>query len=164
MAITDSIGVLACIGLSIWLLSPALLGSGEFLPLAITTVLVTLLVARHMNFYHSIVRYIGIGLAVASIKVAVASAGTLAITAYFSNLGNVPVRLAIVYGAFFGLYLVGSRYMAQHLLVRRATGKERVIVYGAGEAGAQVVRTMQNGETYAPDNAKRRDVCTDRIN
>jgi len=150
MVVADSVGVVSCTWLSIWLLSPASIGTAHFVPLTAMTILLTLLVARHLSFYRSIVRYIGMGLAVASIKVAVASAGTLAVSAYFSTLGGVPVRLAIVYGAFFGLYLVSSRYLAQHLLVRRSTGKETVIVYGAGEAGAQVIRSMQNGESYSP--------------
>ena len=150
MVAADTGGVLFSIVLVTWLLAPELVSPANLLPLAATTLLVTLLVARQLGFYHSIVRYLGMGLAVASIKVVMASAATLAVSAYFYGLTSLPIRLSIVYGAFFGLYLVGSRYMAQHLLVRRSQGNENVIVYGAGEAGAQVATAMQNGETFTP--------------
>jgi FlaA1/EpsC-like NDP-sugar epimerase len=150
MVVADTAGVLLSIWVASWLLSPELISAADLLPLVATTLLVTLLVARHLSFYHSIVRYLGMGLAVASIKVAIASVTALALAAYFSGLGSVPIRLAIIYGAFFGIYLVGSRYLAQHFLVRRSRGKEKVIVYGAGEAGAQVARAMQDGKTFSP--------------
>ena len=150
MLIADAAGLISCVWLSAWLVLPVVVTVADFIPLVATTFLITALVARHLGFYHSIVRYLGIGLAVASIKVAIVSATTLAMVVYLSGLAGLPVRLTIVYGAFFGLYLVSSRYLAQYFLVRRNPGKECVIIYGAGEAGARVVAAMQSGDTYLP--------------
>lgn len=150
MIAADSAGLFFCVWLSVWLLAPHVSIVADVMPIAATTLLITTLIARQLGFYHSIVRYIGMGLAVASIKVAIASATTLAVAAYFFGLADISVRLAIIYGAFCGLFFVGSRYLAQHFLTRRNPGKEAVIVYGAGEAGAQVVIAMQSGAVYQP--------------
>lgn len=150
MVFADMAGLIFCVWLSTWLLLPGRLGINEIVPLGASTLFITILVARHLGFYHSIVRYLGMGLAVASIKVVMSSATALALSAYLTGLAGTSFRLAIIHGAIFGLYLVGSRYLAQHFLVRRNRGKEKVIVYGAGEAGDQVVRAMQNGDTFSP--------------
>jgi FlaA1/EpsC-like NDP-sugar epimerase len=96
------------------------------------------------------VRYLGTDVGITSIKLAIASAVLLAVTTYFSGLAAQPVKLATAYGALFLLYLLGSRSLAQYFLIRRNPGKERVIVYGAGEAGARVVLALQDGSTFLP--------------
>jgi FlaA1/EpsC-like NDP-sugar epimerase len=110
---------------------------------------VTHLLARFLGFYHSIVRYIGMGLLMAGARVAAGSAIFLALIAWVSGLTTQPYRLAVVYAAFCGLYLVGSRYTAQYYLVRRPSDKNNVIIYGAGESGAQVLQTMQGFADHA---------------
>ena len=57
---------------------------------------------------------------------------------------QLPYRLAVVYAAFCGFYLVGSRYMAQYYLIRRGSDIGNVIIYGAGESGARVVQAIKS--------------------
>jgi FlaA1/EpsC-like NDP-sugar epimerase len=90
------------------------------------------------------------GLLVAGAKVAVGSAVALALIGWYSGLTAQPVRLAVVYAAFCGLYLVGSRYMAQYYLVRRGSDKGNAIIYGAGESGARVLQAMQGHNDFHP--------------
>jgi FlaA1/EpsC-like NDP-sugar epimerase len=106
--------------------------------------------ARFLGFYHSIVRYLGMGLLVASARVAAGSAVALAGFAWWFGLTTQPLRLAVVYGAFCGLYLVGSRYMAQYLLIRRSPDKAKVIIFGAGEAGVRVMQAMHGNNSFSP--------------
>ena len=56
---------------------------------------VTHLLARFLGFYHSIVRYLGMGLLVAGAKVAVGSAVVLALIGWYSGLTEQPARLAV---------------------------------------------------------------------
>jgi FlaA1/EpsC-like NDP-sugar epimerase len=150
MIASDTVGLVACLLCSAWILIPDVFGQTDLIPLTATTLVVTVLVGRYLGFYHSMVRYLGTDVGITSIKLAIASAVLLAVITYFSGLAAQPVKLATAYGALFLLYLLGSRSLAQYFLIRRNPGKERVIVYGAGEAGARVVLALQDGSTFLP--------------
>jgi FlaA1/EpsC-like NDP-sugar epimerase len=143
MLFTDAAGFFGCLVLCGWLdlINPVFRTDALLLVAVVLTI--THLLARYLGFYHSIVRYLGMGLLIASVRVAVGSALTLAVLTWYTGLTTLPFRLAVVYGAFCGLYLVGSRYTAQFFLLRRTPGRHNVIVYGAGEAGARVAQAMQ---------------------
>jgi FlaA1/EpsC-like NDP-sugar epimerase len=147
---TDAAGFFGCLVLCglLHLIDPVFRADG--LLLTASTLAVTHLMARFLGFYHSIVRYLGMGLLVAGAKVAVGSAVALALIGWYSGLTAQPVRLAVVYAAFCGLYLVGSRYMAQYYLVRRGSDKGNAIIYGAGESGARVLQAMQGHNDFHP--------------
>ena len=150
MLVADILGVVACVWCSAWLLFADDLSAADLMPLAAATLVVTVLLARYQGFYHSIVRYVGMDLAVAGLKVVIPSAATLAAVAYYFGLSAAPVRLAIAFAALYFLYLLGSRFTAQYFLNRRNSSRERVIVYGAGESGARLVRAMQDGNRFLP--------------
>lgn len=150
MLVTDAIGILGCVWLAAWVDVFAGAVSTKALILGATTFVVAHLLARSLGFYHSIVRYLGMGLLFAGARVALGSAAALAVTAWWLGMTNYPFRLAVVYGAFCGLYLVGSRYVAQYFLIRRAPGRDRVIIYGAGESGARVVQAMHGNSAFVP--------------
>ena len=150
MLFTDAIGFLACAALTVWL---DLINPGTYANLtlvAIGSLTATHILARFLGFYHSIVRYLGMGLLMAGAKVAAGSAITLAVMAWLTGMATQPLRLAVVYGAFCGLYLIGSRYFAQYFLVRRSRDKDKVIVYGAGESGVRVAQAMQGNHSFSP--------------
>ena len=147
---SDVAGVFGCVALCLWLNLIYPVSAGDLAMLATATLLVALALTRYLGFYHSIVRYLGMGLLMASARVAVGSAIALALFAWLSGMTTQPIQLAVVYGAFCGLFLVGSRYLAQFFLVRRSSGKGKVIIYGAGEAGARVVQAMQGAALYHP--------------
>ena len=150
MLVTDAIGILACVWLAAWVDVYAGALSSNAVVLAAVTLVVAHMLARYLGFYHSIVRYLGMGLLFAGAKVALGSSLALAATASWLGMTEFPFRLAVVYGAFCGLYLVGSRYAAQYFLIRRAPGRDKVIIYGAGESGAQVVQAMHGNNAFVP--------------
>ena len=150
MLVADAVGMYCCVLGVAWVYLIRPLPRLDFFLLALGTMLVAHLVARYLGFYHSIVRYLGMGLLLAGAQVAVVSAFVLSSVGWYMGLTNTPFRLAVVYAAFCGFYLVGSRYVAQFLLVRRSPGKENVIVYGAGESGARVAQAMQGDYGYRP--------------
>lgn len=150
MLFSDSIGFLGCIGLAAWVDAFTPAASTNGLILGAITLVVAHLLARYLGFYHSIVRYLGMGLLLAGARVALGSSIAVAATAWWLGMTNYPFRLAVVYGAFCVLYLVGSRYAAQYFLIRRAPGRDKVIIYGAGESGARVVQAMHGNNAFAP--------------
>ena len=150
MVAADTVGLTVSVLLAAWLVLPGEVIRTDLLLLTGATLVVSVLLARYQGFYHSIVRYVGMDLAVAGLKVATLSALSLALVAYFASVGMNPLRFAVSYAAFFLLYLLGSRYTAQYYLNRRNPERERVIVYGAGEAGARLVLSMQDGDAFLP--------------
>jgi FlaA1/EpsC-like NDP-sugar epimerase len=150
MLIADAVGFLGCVGLAAWVHLVDTTNSTGLVMLAGGTLVIAHLLARLLGFYHSIVRYLGMGLLMAGAQVAAGSAVVLAAGAWLSGMTSMPFRLAVVYGAFCGLYLVGSRYVAQYFLVRNPENIQNVIIYGAGAAGARVVQAMQGNHSFAP--------------
>ncbi|NNF67963.1 MAG: polysaccharide biosynthesis protein, partial [Gammaproteobacteria bacterium] len=146
----DTVGLVASILLATWLLASTAISFTTLAILIGTTFVVSVLSARHEGFYHSIVRYVGMDLAVSGVKVALLAALTIGFAAQFAGVGIHPVKLAVCFSGFFLLYLLGSRYAAQYLLNRRNPERERVIVYGAGEAGARLVLSLQDGDSFLP--------------
>ena len=150
MLVSDVVGFHICIGICGWLqlIDPILVPPGIYAVAA--SLVVSHLLARYLGFYHSIIRYLGMGLLVAGARVAAGSATALASFSWGFGVTTQPFQLAAVYAAFCGLYLVGSRYIAQYFLVRRSSDKGKVIIYGAGEAGARVVQAMQGAPSFFP--------------
>ena len=96
MLLTDAAGFFGCLVLCGWLqlIDPVFRADG--LLLTASTLAVTHLLARFLGFYHSIVRYIGMGLLMAGARVAAGSAIVLAVVAWYSGLTTLPARLAVV--------------------------------------------------------------------
>ena len=146
----DVLGVAFCVWGAAWLLFPGQLDAGDYALLVRTAVIVAVAFAAYLGFYHSIIRYVGMDLAIAGIKVAVVSGIALGAVARLSGPIVAPNRFAVAYVALCLLYLLGCRYAARFYLNRRHLGRELVIVYGAGEAGARLVLSMQDGDSYLP--------------
>jgi FlaA1/EpsC-like NDP-sugar epimerase len=152
MLMADTGGLFFSICCSAWLLFPDVNIDANFMLLIGVTLVVTVLLAWHQDFYHSIVRYVGMDAVVAGLKVAIVSATTLAVITYFFDLIVVPIRFSIVYAVLCLLYLLGSRYTARYFLNLRHPSRERVIVYGAGDSGARLVMVMAmyKGDAFLP--------------
>ena len=124
MLVADTSGLIFGVWCSTWLLFPDANIGADFALLIGITLVVTVLLAWYQGFYHSIVRYVGMDSAAAGLKVAIISATTLAVIAYFFELVVAPVRFAIVYGVLCLLYLLGSRYTARYFLNLRHPSSE----------------------------------------
>jgi FlaA1/EpsC-like NDP-sugar epimerase len=62
----------------------------------------------------------------------------------------VSVNAIVIFTAFALLYIVGSRALAREWLYLRRGQKERILIYGAGVAGAQLVGTLRDSGQYVP--------------
>ena len=150
MLLSDAAGFLGCVVVSAWvhLIHPGT--TANLLTIAAATFFTAHLLARYLGFYHSIVRYLGMNLLLAGARVAIGSGIAFAAFAWFSGMTTQPAQLAVVYAAFCGLYLVGSRYAAQYFLILRTPEKSNVVIYGAGESGARVVQAMDGNSSLVP--------------
>ena len=141
-------GVMVCLALCAWLDLMTTSGYVDYVLLFASMLLVTLSLASLLGMYRSVVRYLGMGLLLAATKLAVGSSIVLTVILWSGQMSEQPFRLAVVFTTFCGLYFVASRYLAQYFLVRHGRGRENVIIYGAGEAGARVAQAMHGSDTH----------------
>ena len=147
---TDLIGFLFCAFVAYWLVAGALLSMPTGLISVALTALVSLGVAAQRGLYHALVRYVGFELILASAITALGGGIALALLAQGLGLQDLVLRWPVVYVALVLSMLAGGRYIARAFLVTRNkyAQAEPVVIYGAGEAGAQLAISLQEvGET-----------------
>lgn len=119
---------------------------------AVSVIAVLVGIPTHWMFglYASIVRYMGLALIVVGLKSTfVVTAAVMTISA-FSGIMSAPIRVGIVFWAFSLILVVGGRLAARMFLSRRNRNREPVIIYGAGEGGAQLAEALISGDDYLP--------------
>ncbi|NLO78710.1 MAG: polysaccharide biosynthesis protein [Xanthomonadaceae bacterium] len=110
-------------------------------------------VLRWSGLYREVLRYMGPQTAIAVLKGVTLSAVLLCMAALLGGLRELPRSVPILYWLMALLYIGGSRILFRALLQtlhRRARGREPVVIYGAGAAGAQLVSALDLSPDYAP--------------
>jgi FlaA1/EpsC-like NDP-sugar epimerase len=121
-------------------------------PVILLTAGVSIIAAWSRGLYRAVIRYVGIEQILASVLTAGIAALAGAVIAYFMSSAGVPIRWSLGYWGFAVLFLGGSRYVARRALLKRPQrGKrESVIIYGAGDAGAQLAISLQAAGDFLP--------------
>ena len=147
----DLIGFGLCVLAALWLIALGPYASSHSL-IVVATALTSVGLAAWLGMYRSVVRYMGLELLVAGILTAIGSAISGAVLMNVFVLGGTPRRWAIAYGLFSFIYICSSRYFARQFLVGRRgrAQRDRVIIYGAGSAGAELAMSLQSGDDYLP--------------
>lgn len=149
---TDAIGFALCaIGVA-WLLFASELATGQIAWISLTTIVAALLLAWSLGLYRSVVRYMGLDLFIAGAKTAAGSAVVGGVFLYFAEIAGAPVRWVVAFWAIAFIYICSSRYLARVFLIHRTppVERERVIIYGAQSAGAQLAITLLGGDQFLP--------------
>ena len=149
---TDAIGFALCaIGVA-WLLFSGELATVQVAWISLATIVGALLLAWSQGLYRSVVRYMGLDLFVAGAKTAAGSALVGAAFLFSANVAGAPLRWAVAYWGMAFIYICSSRYLARLFLIHRRSPfeRERVIIYGAGSAGAQLAITLLGDDEFLP--------------
>ena len=103
-----------------------------------------------IGMYRSVFRFITHGaLHTAFLGVAIAVSAFAAVN--FGLLGApVSINATTIFGALLLLYLYVSRSLVRELLTYRHSAGQRVVIYGAGSAGVQLLRSLREGGQYVP--------------
>lgn len=114
------------------------------------TVPVSLGIFARLGFYRAVIRYMSQKAMQAILVGVVSSAVALGISGYLLDLPT-PVSLPVIY-AMLALLTIGGvrvfmRSLYLHSLMRHKT---RIVIYGAGAAGSQLVASLRHGCEYAP--------------
>ncbi len=152
VVISDFIGFAACSLLAFWLVSTSFVGVAQIGLVSVITALGAMIFAWWQDLYRTVIRYLGVDLILAGATTAGGAAVMGGVICYFIDGQLVSVRWAAVYAALAMIYVCGSRYFARMFLIdtsgRRSA--ESVIIYGAGDAGAQLAISLQGGNEFSP--------------
>jgi len=150
--ITDLLGIGTCVAFACWLVQGRA-SAWTADPMLIPAIaIVSILIAWKLGLYRAVVRYIGFDLIVAGGTTASFATVAGAALIYVIDPVALPIRWAFAFWAFAAIYICSSRFFARLFLVRRPKRRpiQSVIIYGAGEAGAQLAASLQGAGDYVP--------------
>ncbi|KPP83271.1 MAG: UDP-N-acetylglucosamine 4,6-dehydratase [Oceanicaulis sp. HLUCCA04] len=127
-----------------WVVAPQI-----WVALAIT-IPATLLIFDRVGIYRSVVRFIGID-SLKAIGLGVVLSALFILTAsHFFQL-DVPRAVPFIYALMLFVMVGGARFLVRSIfLQRQSLQKSRVIIYGAGMCGRQVLVSLQQASDYLP--------------
>jgi FlaA1/EpsC-like NDP-sugar epimerase len=149
MFLADALALPASLLAAAWLVSPMLL---DLLPMWVWLLpcVVGLLGLGASGAYRSVVRFMGFELVVAAFQAL--TLGALAILLAVALVDNWPdaLRVSATFWLLGMVYVVGGRLTVRWFLqARNATG-DRVVIYGAGDAGAHLVTELRGRGEFVP--------------
>ncbi|QJQ93997.1 MULTISPECIES: nucleoside-diphosphate sugar epimerase/dehydratase [Halomonadaceae] len=111
---------------------------------------VSLYIFIRLGFYRAIIRYMGLKAVQAVLGGVLGSALTLALISFLFDL-PIPRSVPFIY-AMLALITIGGARLALRLLYQHGQQrlKTRVLIYGAGAAGRQLVMSVRHGRDYEP--------------
>ena len=117
---------------------------------ALLTAILTVWVFRYLGLYRALVRFVTGRVLVSVGKGALISAVLL----YLSSLAlgaGIPRSVPLIHAVLVFLTVGGLRFVARQAFRNpEQVGKSPVIIYGAGEAGLQLLNSLFHGREYAP--------------
>jgi len=144
-----------CIPAALW--TALLLKTGE-LPVGMAAapwlyavaVLASVPIFVRLGLYRAVVRFIGPKAIVAVVSGVTGSALVLAAINALLGERGIPFAAIGIYWALALVYVGGSRILVRSLMNARQVGPDRVIIYGAGAAGAQAAAALRLGGKFDP--------------
>ncbi len=151
-AAADLVGLTACASIAYLVISSGLPSIYGVLPSILLFCTLSIAFVWFNGLYRSVIRYVGIELLVGAVRVSLISAILGGIGALAVLEPIFAARWAISYFAFSLIYLCASRYIASNFLLNKLARKkrEKVIIYGAGSAAAQLVWSLLGNHKYLP--------------
>ncbi|NMP16530.1 nucleoside-diphosphate sugar epimerase/dehydratase [Thalassotalea sp. Y01] len=124
--------------------------NGQYWAMLLGVVGVSIVVNIHLGLYRAVIRYLGtLALSAVFLSTFISAASLAVLSLSFDAW--VPRSIPVIYGAFLLIMIGGSRYTVRALANRGSSrSKQKVIVYGAGASGIQLVKALRNGAEFEP--------------
>jgi FlaA1/EpsC-like NDP-sugar epimerase len=149
MLLADGLSLPASAAIAVWLVRPEILMELPrwiwFIPLLIGITGLGL-----AGFYRSVVRFMGFELVAAAFKTMTLVALVLALGIAWVDTWSDAMRASATFWLLGMVYVVGGRLTVRWFLQSRNAAGDRVIIYGAGEAGAHLVSALQGRGDFVP--------------
>jgi FlaA1/EpsC-like NDP-sugar epimerase len=149
MMAADVVALPSCLILAVWLTAPADPILMDLLLPGAIALAASVSCMRFSGFYRSVIRFMGLELLVAAFKCVTGASGILLAFSFLSSTSVLSPRHV---GAFWFValaYIVGSRTIARLLLQSGSTPGDRVLIYGAGEAGVRLASALYGRGEYS---------------
>jgi FlaA1/EpsC-like NDP-sugar epimerase len=142
MLLADILALPASAAIAVWLVRPEIVST---LPrwLWLVPLVVGVTGLGIAGFYRSVVRFMGFELVAAAFKTMTVVAVVLLLGVGWVNDWSDAARASSTFWLLGMVYLVGGRLTVRWFLQSRNGAGDRVIIYGAGEAGAHLVSQLQ---------------------
>lgn len=149
MLAADIVAMPVALIVSIWLVTPEIQARLPWWLWALP-LLVGLPALMLCGFYRSVIRFMGLDLGAAALKsVSVVSLAVLLAVAVVDHWAD-AVRASTSFWFLGMVYIVGSRLAVRWLLQSRNATGDRVVIYGAGDAGAHLVSALVGRGDFVP--------------
>ena len=135
---------------SFWVVFGTTEFSASVIAISLLAILIAIPVHWFSGLYASIVRYTGLTLLVVGLRTTFLVTAALMAVSSFAGFLSSTTRVGIVFWAFSLILIVGGRVAARMFLSRSNADREPVIIYGAGQAGAQLIAALVDGDDYLP--------------
>jgi FlaA1/EpsC-like NDP-sugar epimerase len=150
MIVYDALSYWASAIISFWIVFGTTEFSMEVVAISLLAILIAVPMHWFFGLYASIVRYTGLTLLVVGLRTTFFVMATLMAVSSLAGFSSAPIRVGIVFWAFSLILIVGGRVAARMFLSRSNADREPVIIYGAGQAGAQLISALVEGDDYLP--------------
>ncbi len=115
--------------------------------------LVGVSVFTRLGLYRAVVRFMGFQAMIAILKGVLFLSLVLYALAALSEVEGFPRSVPINFAIIAGLYISATRFLVRsyyHQYIQSASGKEPVLIYGAGDAGTQLLSSIINTRQFDP--------------
>jgi len=149
MLLADALALPASALSAAWLVSPGVI---DLLPAWTWTVpvAVSLMGLVSAGAYRSVVRFLGFELVVAAFRSLTLAAGALFVVIVWANNWPDALRVSATFWLLGMVYVVGGRLTVRWFLQARNAAGDRVVIYGAGDAGAHLVTALSGRGAFMP--------------
>ncbi|OUS31451.1 nucleoside-diphosphate sugar epimerase [Gammaproteobacteria bacterium 45_16_T64] len=122
----------------------------KLLAVVLTTTILTIAMFARLGLYRAVVRFMGRQALLAVIQGSVLSA-LVFIGCLLAFSVNTPVSVSVVYLVVLFFLVGGSRFLVrEYLFAQSRVRKKKVIIYGAGSSGLQLLTSLNNSSEYEP--------------
>jgi FlaA1/EpsC-like NDP-sugar epimerase len=144
-----------CIPVALWMAIALKLGGwptgiGASPWIYVAAVLTSIPIFIRLGLYRAVMRFIGPKVIVAVLSGVTASVLCLAAINLTRGSDAIPFTALVIYWALALVYVGGSRIIVRNLMNARTVGTARVVIYGAGAAGAQAAAALRMGGRFDP--------------
>lgn len=146
----DIVSYIASATLALWISSGSSWQFQSVLVLALLAVVIALPMHYLFGMYASIVRYMGVALLAVGLRVTLLVSIAVTVAAFVAGFVEYPFRVGTAIWAFSLIFVVGGRFGMRVFLRRRNRFRDSVIIYGAGDDGAQLAEALLSGDDYFP--------------
>ena len=124
-----------------------------FWPAFVVSVLVAVPVFVRIGLYRQVIRYIGNDVVFVVARGVTITALAIAAIAYMIPLAGFPRSVPVIFWALAFLYVAGTRFAVRNMLhqrLRAGSAKLPILIYGAGNNGADLSRMLRLKGHYDP--------------